>query len=162
MAEEKQVRQINNPLTLIAVFAGLAEIAATGALPVLTGDVQGIFVWYVMLFPVLLVVSFFVTLNLNHHVLYVPSDFRDERHFMETLMGSYVGGSEDSPDGTEDSEILQSYWQPNGIVNKDNELRLKGWLESNGIDSRSVTFFIRSQQFADARKRAVSDLGLAR
>ena len=45
-----QIKQVSNPLTLIAIFASLAEIAATSVLPIVKGEVQGVFVWYVMLF----------------------------------------------------------------------------------------------------------------
>jgi hypothetical protein len=38
--------KVSNPLTLIAVFSGLAEIAATVVLTQLTGNVQAQFVWY--------------------------------------------------------------------------------------------------------------------
>ena len=36
-----QIKQVSNPLTLIAIFASLAEIAATAVLPLLDGAVQG-------------------------------------------------------------------------------------------------------------------------
>jgi hypothetical protein len=149
----KVPRQIKNPLTLIAVFAGLAEVAATGVLPVLEGEVQNIFVWYVMLFPFLLVIAFFVTLNFNNRVLYAPADFRDERHFMETLTATYAGG-------TNETETLRNFWKPEGVINRRNERRLKDWLKSNGLDSGSITFFLGNELFSDARRRAVSDLGL--
>ena len=61
MSEEKAINKvgvIKNPLTVIAVFAGLAEVSATIALPQLEAVVQAKFVWFVMLFPTLLVVLF--------------------------------------------------------------------------------------------------------
>jgi len=149
----KVPRQIKNPLTLIAVFAGLAEIAATGVLPLLEKDIQNIFIWYVMLFPVLLVVAFFVTLNFNYRVLYAPTDYRDERHFMETLTATFAKD-------TSETEKLRNFWKPDGTVNRSNEIRFKNWLKSNGLDSESITFFLRNELFSDARNRAVSDLGL--
>ena len=147
-------RQIKNPLTLIAVFAGLAEVAATGALPFLPDTIQQTFVWYVMLFPVLLVLAFFLTLNFNHGVLYSPSDFQDESNFLGVLTGSYSGG-------TSETDTLRRYWKPDGsVVNKQNERRLKEWLRSNGFDPESVTFFLRNEMFTDARQRAIVDLEL--
>jgi hypothetical protein len=74
---------IKNPLTVIAVFAGLAEVSATIALPQLDIAIQSKFVWFVMLFPVLLVVLFFLMLWFKHQVLYAPSDFSDESNFMK-------------------------------------------------------------------------------
>lgn len=153
MFKQHMPRKIGNPLTLIAVFAGLAEIAATSVLPVLEGPIQMMFVWYVMLFPVLLIIAFFLTLNFNHGVLYAPSDFLDEKHFLETLTGIYSSG-------TQEIEILRKYWKPDGTINRLNEQRLKEWLKANGLIPDSITFFLRNEFLTDARKRAVTDLKL--
>jgi hypothetical protein len=84
----EKFRAVSNPLTIIALFAGLAEIAGTVALATVNKELQPIFVWFVMGFPVLLVVLFFATLNFNPKVLYAPSDFRDEENFLNTLVGT--------------------------------------------------------------------------
>ena len=81
----EKVRAVTNPLTVIAIFAALAEVAAATALPIVDKSIQGIFVWYVMLFPVALVLLFFSTLNWNARVLYAPSDYRDENNFIEIM-----------------------------------------------------------------------------
>jgi hypothetical protein len=80
--KENSTGLIKNPLTVIAIFAGLAEVSATIALPQLPVDVQAIFVWFVMLFPALLVSLFFFLLWFKHQVLYAPSDFANEDNFM--------------------------------------------------------------------------------
>ncbi|MDH3668623.1 MAG: hypothetical protein OEN23_16990 [Paracoccaceae bacterium] len=72
---------VRNPLTIIAVFAGLAEVSGTGILPLLSAETQSIFVWFLMGFSCLLVALFFWTLHTKHHVLYAPSDYRDETLF---------------------------------------------------------------------------------
>lgn len=74
--------KVSNPLTVIAIFAGIAETSATAVLWQLTGVVQLIFVWYVMLFPVLLVSLFFFVLYKNNRKLYAPSDYEDQKDFM--------------------------------------------------------------------------------
>jgi hypothetical protein len=74
---------VKNPLTVIAIFAGLAEVSATIALPQLSEQVQALFVWFVMLFPALLVGLFFLLLWFKHQVLYAPSDFSNEENFMQ-------------------------------------------------------------------------------
>ena len=74
---------IRNPLTVISIFAGLAEVAGTGVLPFVSQANQNTYIWFLMIFPVLLVVLFFLTLNFNPTVLYAPSDFRDEKNFMD-------------------------------------------------------------------------------
>lgn len=79
------MKKISNPLTIIGIFAGIAEVAGTAVLPLVSEALQKVFIWYVMGFPVLLVLLFFVTLNRNPKVLYAPSDFTDEKNFMKLL-----------------------------------------------------------------------------
>ncbi len=81
----EKTQKISNPLTIIAIFAGLAEVASTAALAVADKEVQLLLVWFVMLFPVFLGVLFFVTLNFNPQVLYAPSDFQNEENFLNLL-----------------------------------------------------------------------------
>jgi hypothetical protein len=81
----EKITKINNPLTIIAIFAGLAEVAGTVALGFLAAEAQAVFIWFVMLFPAALVLLFFLTLNFNAKVLYAPSDFKDESNFLDTL-----------------------------------------------------------------------------
>lgn len=81
----EKIKKISNPLTIIAIFAGLAEVASSGALIAADKDVQIILVWFVMLFPVFLAILFFITLNFNPQVLYAPSDFQNEENFLNVL-----------------------------------------------------------------------------
>jgi hypothetical protein len=74
----EDIKGVRNPLTVIAVFAGLAEISGTGILPFIAEANQATYIWFLMIFPVILVFLFFLTLNFNPKVLYSPSDFRDE------------------------------------------------------------------------------------
>lgn len=76
---------VKNPLTVIAIFAGTAEISGTAILPLLEAGAQSTYIWFLMLFPFTLIALFFITLNWNHKVLYAPSDFRDEDHFVNIL-----------------------------------------------------------------------------
>lgn len=82
--EYKSIK-VSNPLTIIAIFASVAEACATIALVKLTSDIQAIFVYFVMAFPTLLVVLFFlvlILLILKPHALYAPSDYADQSHFL--------------------------------------------------------------------------------
>ncbi|WP_313591908.1 hypothetical protein [Agrobacterium cavarae] len=74
-----KIGHIKNPLTVVALFAALAEVSGTVVLPMLQAETQAIYVWFLMAFPILLVGIFFATLNWNHTVLYAPSDFNDEQ-----------------------------------------------------------------------------------
>jgi len=79
------MNKVSNPLTIIAIFAGLAQTAGTVVLPLVSESLQSIFIWYVMGFPVVLVLIFFATLNFNPKVLYAPSDFQNEQHFVDLI-----------------------------------------------------------------------------
>jgi hypothetical protein len=78
----EKIGSIKNPLTIIAVFAGVAEISGVGVLPFIAQENQTVYVWFLMLFPSLLILLFFLTLNFNHTVLYAPSDYKNEDHFL--------------------------------------------------------------------------------
>jgi len=80
-----KISTVKNPLTVIAIFAGTAEISGTAILPLLEVESQQIYIWFLMLFPFLLIVFFFLTLNWNHKVLYAPSDFTNEDNFVNIL-----------------------------------------------------------------------------
>ena len=69
----ENIRGIQNPLTIIAIFAGLVEIAGTVALATVNREIQPTFVWFVMGFPVLLVTAFFLTLNFNPRSFMPPT-----------------------------------------------------------------------------------------
>lgn len=84
----EKIKAVNNPLTIIAIFAALAEVAGTGALAAVDKELQATFIWFVMGFPVFLVAAFFLTLNFNPKVLYAPSDFRDDEFFLEFNTGT--------------------------------------------------------------------------
>lgn len=76
---------IKNPLTIIAIFAAIAEISGTIVLPFIASANQFIYVWFLIIFPSLLIVLFFLTLNFNHKVLYAPSDYQNEDNFLRSL-----------------------------------------------------------------------------
>lgn len=82
--------KVQNPLTIIAIFAGIAELAGTTVLLGLPIEIQSVFVWFVMLFPIGLVAAFFLVLLFKHNVLYAPSDFVDENNFMNLLQNKKV------------------------------------------------------------------------
>lgn len=85
---DNKLTSVKNPLTVIAIFAGIAEISGTAVLPLIAPDNQALYIWFLMLFPFALISLFFLTLNFNHRVLYAPSDFRDEDNFVNILKKS--------------------------------------------------------------------------
>ncbi len=81
----EKVKKVSNPLTIIAIFAALAEVASSVVLVSLTESVQLIFVWFVMAFPFMLVLAFFVVLYKKPNNLYAPSDFKDEKNYLSVI-----------------------------------------------------------------------------
>ncbi|EKP0261118.1 hypothetical protein JFQ93_002402 [Aeromonas sobria] len=74
--------KVSNPLTIVAIFSGVAEAFATGALVLLPLEIQQNFVYFVMFFPLVIVVTFFSILVKKPQVLYAPSDYADEQNFI--------------------------------------------------------------------------------
>ena len=66
--------KINNPLTVIAVFSLLTEASAAVSLPYIDSEHQKVYVWFLVIFPSLLITLFFLTLNFNNKTLYTPAD----------------------------------------------------------------------------------------
>ena len=81
----EKVGTIKNPLTIIAIFAVIAEISGTVVLPFINVEHQELYIWFLIIFPLVLVITFFLTLNFNHKILYAPSDYRDEDNFIKSL-----------------------------------------------------------------------------
>lgn len=67
--------KVSNPLTIIAIFSGVAETLATVALIKLPTEIQAIFVYFVMALPAGIVLLFFFVLYFKNNVLYAPSDY---------------------------------------------------------------------------------------
>jgi hypothetical protein len=79
----EKVGPIKNPLTIIAVFASVVEISCAYVLPSISISLQGTYIWFLMLFPILLVVAFFIVLWFKPYVLYAPSDYKDDANFIK-------------------------------------------------------------------------------
>ena len=77
--------KVTNPLTIVSIFSGLAEIAGTTVTALLPPDLQAIFIWFLIFFPVLLVALFFITWNLNPKVLYPPSEYPNPDHYIALI-----------------------------------------------------------------------------
>ncbi|MBA1192075.1 hypothetical protein G7007_04245 [Pseudomonas entomophila] len=63
-----------NPLTVIAIFAGVIEASALASLPFLSERSQIVYTWFLVGFPFFLTLLFFLTLNFNYRSLYVPAE----------------------------------------------------------------------------------------
>ena len=155
MAEQGK-KHVSNPLTLIAIFAGLSETVSTAVLPLLDKSLQGQFMYFIMGFPTLLVLIFFGILILNRKILYAPGDFNDETNFM-TLQGTsaYTATGQ-----LQNSAIITKFIEPEGVPNHENKVKLIHWMKQNGLSEVLVPIFLVSNEYSDQRQKAVTDLGL--
>jgi hypothetical protein len=79
----EKIGTIKNPLTIIAIFAGIAEVSGTLVLPFISDNNQMTFIYFLITFPLLLIFLFFGTLNFNNKALYAPSDFTNEDNYIK-------------------------------------------------------------------------------
>lgn len=79
----EKIGTIKNPLTIIAIFAGIAEVSGTLVLPFIADENQLLFIYFLIIFPSVLIVVFFLTLNFNNKALYAPSDFKNEENYIK-------------------------------------------------------------------------------
>lgn len=83
-----KIGHVKNPLTVIAMFAALAEVSGTAVLPLIEPATQLIYVVFLTFFPCLLVGLFFYTLWKYPRNLYAPSDYRNEDNFLPATSGA--------------------------------------------------------------------------
>nr|VFK15029.1 MAG: hypothetical protein BECKLPF1236A_GA0070988_101192 [Candidatus Kentron sp. LPFa]VFK30839.1 MAG: hypothetical protein BECKLPF1236C_GA0070990_101211 [Candidatus Kentron sp. LPFa] len=164
---ERTIKKVANPLTLIAFFSGVSESIALAVIAIME-KVGGIgsplsvpLVWFSVLFPTLIVLLFFITLNFNHKVLYAPGDFENQKDFLSILSGDY-----DKKDvkGKGKIDSLRSFWKPDGKnIDKGNEKVIRDWMVQNGLKMLSISAFLHGydKRYSELQKNAVNDLSLA-
>ncbi len=79
------IESIKNPLSVIVIFAGIAEIAMTVTVVQLSESNQNIFLWFIMLFPIILIGSFFFVLYKKPAVLFSPSDYQEDKTYLASI-----------------------------------------------------------------------------
>lgn len=141
----EKVGHIKNPLTVIAIFAAIAEISGTGILPFIEPENQKVYVWFLMLFPVFLVGVFFLTLNFNHKVLYAPSDYKDEKYFVDLS----VKASPEEQGQRLQQEVKEIELEEKSAKEKNNQLETHGNTEPQRI-------FVRDSDEGNLYKSNVS------
>lgn len=164
----EKIGPVRNPLTIIAIFAGIAEISGTAVLPFVDPSLQSVYIWFLILFPGLLVVLFFLTLNFNHRVLYAPSDFQDENNFLrlfreptaedrrEKLLEEIQESEEDA--GQEDEELKSaeaSSQDTNDSIEERYRVQAERDIKSTGLLAEELAFSKIAPEFDEEIKREV-------
>ncbi|MCG9660604.1 hypothetical protein [Vibrio mediterranei] len=132
--------KVSNPLTIVAIFAGAAETFATGALVALPLSLQETFIYFVMFFPVFIVTLFFLVLVFKPQVLYAPSDFSNEEHFLHANQLKEVVAQETEKVLSEAKESNQITGDLKELSNKVAESTVKSW--ENDLDEKVYTYML--------------------
>lgn len=108
----KRVDPRINPLSIVAVFAALSEASATAIMPYLEGDERAAYIWFLIAFPSVLVLLFFLTLNFNSRVLYLPTHETDKNNTVATYCSRQAiplspASAQDNPQVSKDASPSQ-------------------------------------------------------
>ncbi len=78
-----------NPLGIIALFIsmiyGIAGLVLTISNNTLDINQNWVLIWFIVSFPVLILIAFIYLVVMHHQKLYSPSDYKDERNFFRPL-----------------------------------------------------------------------------
>ena len=149
---------VGNPLTLMAVFAGLSEAVSAAVLASGEAVVQLPLTLFVTLFPSTLLFLFFLTLWISPQRLYGPGDFRTDEGYLAAQ--KVVRTSEVYVPGGVPAEKLRDFWKPGGKVDAANAAKLRDWLAANNMDTSSIATFLALEEYEQDRKRAVDHFSL--
>ncbi len=85
-ATKSGITLARNPLGIISLFVFFIEAIATVSLKIAVETAYvGHIVWFIILFPTLIVLLFFITLWVKRESFYSPMEFREDKSFMALL-----------------------------------------------------------------------------
>jgi hypothetical protein len=136
---------IKNPLSIVAIFASIVEVAASVVTTQLSEQNQTILIWFIILFPTLLLLVFFLTLNLKHHVLYAPEDFANSSPLLvDYFFGKSFHSEKEIPQtATEQIELKTSNISEVTLISGLSDLT------SDGLTEMEKTLLKYDQELAD-------------
>ena len=73
--------KIGNPLSIIALLIGITELSFSLVFSKLPDEIHTPIIWFMILFPVLYTIGFFLVLFLRPQNFYGPSDFRSDEYY---------------------------------------------------------------------------------
>ncbi|MFA5403898.1 MAG: hypothetical protein WC358_03080 [Ignavibacteria bacterium] len=135
----EKINKINNPLTIIAIFAALAEVNSSVAISFINPELHYIFIWFIIGFPVMLVLLFFGVLIFKSNVMYAPSDFRDDDSYFKSMHKNNYGVLEDGKvENLEEKIINELEIKINEKINQQiDKVSQKGVIDKK-VDTKSL------------------------
>ena len=124
-----------NPLGIIALFIsliyGFACLVLSTASSNLEPNERIPLIWFLVLFPIIIMLSFLFLVTKHHRKLYGPSDFKDEKIFLETIdiktQKSVL---------SESADVKSKDFQENSSISLQKSERLKNYLIAENLALR--------------------------
>jgi hypothetical protein len=85
MSAHEAISRVKNPLAMVALFATISEVAMAAVITQLPDKLQQLFIWFVMGFPVVLVLLFFFVLYRKPAVFFAPGDYKREELYVASI-----------------------------------------------------------------------------
>lgn len=86
----EKITKISSPLSIFLMFGVIIELGITALFPFLSPDERAIFLYFILIFPVLLLVTFIGLIVFRSSSLYGPSDFRTDEAYLQALSGKRI------------------------------------------------------------------------
>lgn len=144
-----------NPLGIIALFIllvyGFACLVLGFGGKNLESAERFPLVWFLVVFPVVVLCVFYLLVTKHHRKLYAPSDFRDESHFFNQQDEALVARQPSSGANPQDVDELMKAGEGSVVV-ENNEEAIKRDLEMRSLhsDSEAERVLIRHLAVAQA------------
>lgn len=168
-----------NPLGIIALFIsliyGFACLVLSTSIDNLRSNCERLpLIWFIILFPVVILIAF-IYLVINHHEkLYAPSDFREDDSFIQTIDEKKVKKKQlqelkelESSEPTNSKDIVEHQTSKPDIENKKQESTASMTEEAKAIDTTDATVEKSSSKseklleiYSNAEKWVAQELGL--
>lgn len=142
-----------NPLGIIAIFASLAEVFGTVVLKFLPNNIQLLFVWFVICFPVLIVVLFFYVLYKKPENFYSPDYYKNDNNFLQAIKKELSNlGNEVVNDSSVPQDIREKVQRKIDLTEEqlsqfdsiENEDKIRLIIDGTKIEANTVKSFYRN------------------
>jgi hypothetical protein len=126
-----------NPLGIIALFIvlvyGFACLLFGFSADTLLPDERSPIIWFVILFPMLVLILFVWMVVKHHDKLYAPKDYRDDESFLKTLNQRLLKNVESAEESEKNIKDLMQYGEGFKIITEQEE-RIKQDLKKRSLD----------------------------
>lgn len=96
VGQNQRSSTFRTPLAVIGAFAAFSEITITVGMVHAPQTMQVLFAWFTMLYPLVLMILFFIFLWFKPGVLYAPQEYKQESNFMASINGGRQGTPKDN------------------------------------------------------------------